>query len=74
MMTDYEIMHIMIGIGLWLLTWEFFLGQYFYTRSEKEMIKRARGDDPLGIQALTSILATLFVMGLVFFKIIKYLF
>ena len=74
MMTDYEIMHIMIGIALWLLTWEFFLGQYFYTRSEKEMIRRARGDDHFGIQALVSIIAILFIMGIVFFKIIKYLF
>jgi hypothetical protein len=72
MMTNYEIIHIMTGISLWLLTWELLLGQYFYTRSEKEMIRKARGSDHLGIQALMSNLTTLWVMGLVFFKIIKY--
>jgi hypothetical protein len=72
MMTDYEIIHIIAGISLWLLTWELFFGQYFYTRSEKEMIRRARGEDHLGIQSLISNLTILWVMGLVFFKILKY--
>lgn len=72
MMTNYEILHIMVGISLWLLTWELFFGQYFYTRSEKEMVKRARGNDRLGIQALISSLITLWIIGLVFFKIVKY--
>ena len=74
MMTDYEIMQILIGMGVWLFTWELFLGQYFYTRSEKEMIRQSRGEDGFGINALMANLIQLWVMGLVFFKIIKYLY
>lgn len=41
MMTDYEIMHILIGMSVWLFTWELFFGQYFYTKSEKEIIRQS---------------------------------
>lgn len=74
MMTDYEIMHILIGMSVWLFTWELFFGQYFYTKSEKEIIRQSRGEDGFGVNALLSNLILLWVMGIVFFKIIKHIY
>ncbi len=36
MMTDNEVLQIIIGFALWQITWELFLGHYFYTNSEKK--------------------------------------
>lgn len=72
MMTNYEIIQVMIALTLWLLTWELFLGQYFYTKSEKEIMKKTRGDGRFTMPILISTMATLFVMSIVFFKLVKY--
>lgn len=72
MMTNYEIVQVMIALTLWLLTWELFLGQYFYTKSEKEIMKKTRGDGRFTMPTLISTMVTLFVMGTVFFKLVKY--
>ena len=72
MITNYEISQIMVALILWLLTWELFLGQYFYTKSEKEIMKITRGDGRFTIPTLISSIATLFVMGIIFFKLVKY--
>ncbi len=72
MMTNYEIIQIMIAIALWLLTWELFLGQYFYTKSEKEIMKITRGEGRFTMPTLISTIATLLVMSTVFFKLVKY--
>lgn len=72
MMTNYEIIQMMIALTLWFLTWELFLGQYFYTKSEKEIIQMARGNGSFILSTLISTMTTLLVMGIVFFKLIKY--
>lgn len=44
MTTNIEIIHCLIGYALFLLTWELFLKNYFYTRSEKEILIKNRGE------------------------------
>lgn len=72
MMTDCEIIQMIVGIALWLLTWELFLGQFFYTNSEKEIMIRARGEGRFTLPTLVSTIITLSIMAIVFFKIVKY--
>lgn len=72
MMTDGEIMQIIVGIALWLLTWELFLGQFFYINSEKEMMTRTRGEGRFTLPTLVSTIITLCIMAIVFFKIVRY--
>jgi len=74
MMTDNEIMQIIIGMTLWQLTWELFLGQYFYTKSEKEIMIESRGEGRFTLPTLMSTFVTITVYAIVFFKIVKYLY
>lgn len=43
MKTKLDVIHAIIGYGLFLLTWELFFKRYFYTRSEKEILEKNRG-------------------------------
>lgn len=74
MMTDNEIIHIIVAFALWLFTWELFLGNYFYTNSEKAIIRKARGEGRFTMITFVSIIVKISVFAIIFFKVIKYLF
>lgn len=74
MMTNYEILHIFFGIFLWVVTWELFLSQYFYTRSEKAVMLQSRGEGRFTTSTLLSNMINQIIFGAVFFYLIKYIF
>lgn len=73
-MTDAEIIHYVVGFALWQFTWELFLGQYFYTNSEKAIMRKGRGEGRFTLPTLFSTCTTIAVFAIVFFKVIKYLY
>ena len=74
MMTDNEIIQIIIAMVIWQFTWELFLGQYFYTKSEKKIMVESRGEGRFTLSTLMSTSISIAVYMIVFFKIVKYLY
>ncbi len=74
MMTNNEIIQIIIGMILWQFTWELFFGQYFYTKSEKKIISEGRAEGGFTSSTLMSTFFTIAVYAIVFFKIVKYIY
>ena len=72
MMTNEQIWHILGGFFLFLITLELFPKNYFYTRSEVEILERSRGSGIFSLGAISRILGAMTGMGLVCFTFVKY--
>jgi hypothetical protein len=63
MMTKLEVLHYMVGYALFLFTWELFLGDYFYTRSERKILKKNRGEGLFTTPTLGLIIVRVLILG-----------